>query len=249
MSLNSTLTPGGPVEIEGCVPQGLDVLNIPVYSFQNETDRVSRATCFTDNCNNFNQNGEIIPPVNEAIQCYECSGQENCQSPTLVTCDFNHAFATITKLLFDYSFDASIYESNPPTTYSCYSTNTSFDINGASGIWPDLIYKGCIFDGFDACSLQLNSQNPLTQNVESCYTCETDSCNLNEMPLGYGTCYVCKNYPCLDEDVVTCDQAYANATYKVLGKMYSNVDFEVNNNFDCFSLESAYSDQGLYRLV
>ncbi|KAL5280270.1 hypothetical protein ACFFRR_004317 [Megaselia abdita] len=245
MSLNSTMTPGGQVEIEGCVPADLNILDLPAFSFYNET-KVTRATCLTDNCNNFNENGEIIPPINVGLQCYECNGQENCRNPSLVTCDYSNSLASIQRLNSIYTFDISSYLTNPPKTYSCYSTNTSFNYNGASGIWPDLIYKGCVFEGFSACSLPLNNQsNTLTQVVESCYTCDTDSCNKNERPAGYGTCYVCKNYPCLDEDVVTCDQSYANATYSVLGKMYSNVNFEVNDNFDCFALEASYSDQAI----
>lgn len=243
MSLNSTVTPGGLIEIEGCVPQDLNILNLTVYYFETET-KFSRATCLTDNCNTFGQNGEITPPVDEGIQCYECDGQESCQSPTPITCDQDNTWATIQRLTGVYTFDVSTYLNNPPKTYSCYSTNSSFDFKGTSGIWPDLIYKGCVFDGFDPCSLPLNNQsNTLTQNVAgSCYTCDTDFCNQNERS---GTCYVCKSYPCLDEDVVTCDQTHANATYGVLGKMYSNVIFEVTNNFDCFALESSFTDQGL----
>lgn len=243
MSLNSTFFPqNASLEIEGCVPKDLNVMNLTTYSYYRGINW-SRATCLTDNCNNFQQNGDILPPVDQGLQCYSCYDQESCQNPELVTCNDTNAFATIQKLRTDYTFNISSYFLNPPSSYSCYSSNVSFLINGASNIWPDLVYKGCIFEDFDACSQPLVNQ--LSEIVESCYTCDTDACNIDEHPDGYGTCYICKNYPCLDEDVVKCDQSYANATYKVLQKMYSNFTYTVSDNFDCFALESSYQNTGM----
>ncbi|KAL5279638.1 hypothetical protein ACFFRR_003934 [Megaselia abdita] len=246
MSLNTSVTTGSQntsIQIEGCVPQSDDVCKLSVFTFSTE-DRKSCSTCNSDNCNNFDNNGGTTPsPSGEVTQCYSCDGQDDCQNPKVETCDYNSALSTVTKLLGDYNFDiASYIQKGASKSYSCYSANISFDINGLSGVWNPLIYKGCIFEDLSPCSFNLT--NGLTQNVSSCYTCDSNSCNQGSTPSGgsQGQCYVCNSYPCLDEEVVNCDQEQVNATYDILRDLYSNVPEQGDSDtFQCLSLRSKYA--------
>lgn len=251
MSLNSTVTTGSQnssLQIEGCVPLSYDVLNMSVFSFSSE-DRHSCSTCTTDSCNNFSQNNEgtTTPSSSGAVtECYQCDGQQDCENPQTVTCSYNSALSTIQNLIVDYNFDVASYiQKGPAQTYSCYSANISFTYNGMADVWNPLIHKGCMFGDLSPCSFSLNDK--LTQNVSSCYTCDSNSCNQGSTPSGAeGQCYVCNSYPCLDEEVVTCDQQQVNATYDILRQIYSNVPDQVDSDgFECLSLKSKFAVSGL----
>lgn len=247
MSINTTVTTNNQsqsVQIEGCVPQSYDACKLKVFSFSTE-DRNSCASCASDNCNNFDQDNGGVSPSGPVTECFQCDGQQDCENPSTVTCDYNSAWNTVQKLMTDYNYDFATYMQHPAQTYSCYSANVSFTFNGMPNVWPALIHKGCIFEDLSPCLYNLN--NNLGQNVSSCYTCDSNSCNEGSEPNGeQGQCYVCNSYPCLDEEVVTCDQAQVNATYDILREMYSNVPDQSNSmSFECLSLQSKYSVTGL----
>lgn len=169
MSLNSTFVINGlnhSLTVEGCVPEDFNDCGLTPYSFETEYKH-SCAICRFDNCNNFNENGIID------LDCYQCVDEQSCANSSKITCDFMNAVRTMQGLLQYYKFDFP--NVSPNGTFSCFSTETVFSSTIPGMTVSPLVTKGCIAQGFQACSL--NSQSYLQTSTSKCNVCDDYLCN------------------------------------------------------------------------
>lgn len=170
MSLNSTFVINGlnnSLTVEGCVPDDFNVCGLTPYSYEIEIKH-SCAICRYDNCNDFSENGDI------ALECYQCTDAQSCQTPSKITCDFTNSVRTMQGLIQYYNFAFPNISPNA-SMFSCFSTDTEFSsiIPGISG--QSLVTKGCVEQGFQACSL--TPQSYLQTSTSKCDVCDEYLCN------------------------------------------------------------------------
>ncbi|KAL5280738.1 hypothetical protein ACFFRR_004636 [Megaselia abdita] len=169
MSLNSTFVINGlnhSLTVEGCVPDDFNICGLTPYSFETE-HKHSCAICRFDECNNFNEKGNI------ALDCYQCKDEQSCKNPSKVTCDLNSAISTMQGLLQYYQF--SFPNVSPNDTFSCFTSDTVFSSIVPGLTPPSLMVKGCVSEGFQACSL--TPQGYLETSTSKCYVCDEFLCN------------------------------------------------------------------------
>lgn len=168
MTLNSSFEINGfnnSLIVKGCVPENFEPCNLSLYSFESEY-KYKCELCDFDSCN-YNQG-------NKNIECYQCSDESSCKNPSKDVCNNTNTLRTLQALLPYYTFDFPNLSSND-SLFSCFSSNTTLlNIPGMSS--SSIYLKGCVVQGFQACSLTPLSIYKTT--TSKCNICEDSLCNL-----------------------------------------------------------------------
>lgn len=119
----------------------------------------------------------------EALKCYNCNGESWCKDQELLLETDCSANAPQTYTVLSRHYGISYTESSTNPKYQCFSIDST--LNTIANTENQLVYKGCVEKGFEACDLVYNHRKFVNETKEHCKVCSKPLCNKNDSSVNF----------------------------------------------------------------